>query len=37
MVTNGNKGMGDVVRRFAPLSSLIRKAFPRVRARRQPD
>jgi len=26
MVTNGNKGFGDVLRRFAPLSSAIRKS-----------
>ncbi len=26
MVTNGNKGLGDVFRRFAPLSSAIRRA-----------
>jgi CubicO group peptidase (beta-lactamase class C family) len=30
IVTNGNRGMGDVVRRFAPLSSAIRKAFQSV-------
>jgi CubicO group peptidase (beta-lactamase class C family) len=27
MVTNGNRGLGDVLRRFAPLSSAIRKSF----------
>jgi CubicO group peptidase (beta-lactamase class C family) len=32
MVTNGNKSMGDVVRRFAPLSSSIRKDLLRARA-----
>lgn len=26
-VTNGNRGLGDVLRRFAPLSSAIRKSF----------
>jgi len=30
MVTNGNKGFGDVVRRFAPLSSAIRRSCRRM-------
>ena len=29
MITNGNRGMWDVVRRFAPLSSSIRKSLQR--------
>ena len=33
IVTNGNRGMGDVLRTFAPLSSSIRKSFRRQRAR----
>jgi CubicO group peptidase (beta-lactamase class C family) len=37
MVTNGNRGMGDVVRRFASLSSLIRKAFPRLTSKGVPN
>jgi CubicO group peptidase (beta-lactamase class C family) len=28
MVTNGNRGLWDVLRRFAPLSSAIRRAVP---------
>jgi CubicO group peptidase (beta-lactamase class C family) len=30
IVTNGNRGMVDVVRRFAPLCSSIRKAFEKM-------
>ncbi len=30
MVTNGNRGLGDVLRRFAPLGSSIRKSLLRA-------
>ena len=30
MVTNGNKGFGDILRRFAPLSSAIRRSLSRL-------
>jgi CubicO group peptidase (beta-lactamase class C family) len=32
IVTNGNRGLGDVIRRFAPLGSLIRKSIRRLKA-----
>ncbi len=34
IVTNGNRGMADVARRFAPLSSIIRRSVRRQNANR---
>jgi CubicO group peptidase (beta-lactamase class C family) len=36
-VTNGNRGFGDVLRSFAPLSSSIRSSLRRLRARGPSD